>query len=225
MSTQLTDTIIANQEVIEAIRNNSAYAYEKQVVPNNKSFIDHILNAIGDLLESLIPNVSPKDPENNMLWIVITLGVILVVILLVAHFKFNLFKFARKTKVEKDYEVELEDINTIEFDSSIARALAAGDYRAACRYIYLKTLKALSDSDAIDWKIFKTPLQYTREVRDSEFRTLTNHFLRIRYGDFDATRALFDEMSALHDVIVEKYEATVDPAVSQASDEKGGTEA
>ena len=114
MSTQLTDTIIANQEVIEAIRNNSAYAYEKQVVPNKKSFIDHILNAIGDLLDSLIPDMSPKDPENNMLWIVITLGVILVVILLVAHFKFNLFKFARKTKVEKDYEVELEDINTIE---------------------------------------------------------------------------------------------------------------
>ena len=63
--------------------------------------------------------------------------------------------------------------------------------------IYLQTLKALSDSAQIDWQPYKTPTQYSKEVTTGDFRTFTNHFLRVRYGNFEATQVLSVEMKRL----------------------------
>ena len=47
----------------------------------------------------------------------------------------------------------------------------------------------MSDNNLINWQIYKTPTQYAREYTDAVFRDLTNVFLRVRYGNFDATAA------------------------------------
>ena len=92
----------------------------------------------------------------------------------------------------------MEDtIYGIDFDAIISQALGREDYREAIRMIYLRTLKALSDSQQIDWQPFKTPSQYVREFDAAAFRTLTSHFLRVRYGYFEATRQLCDEVEQL----------------------------
>ena len=52
----------------------------------------------------------------------------------------------------------------------------------------LQTLKRLSDEKRIDWQPYKTPAQYINEVRMPVFRQLTNHFLRVRYGNFEVRR-------------------------------------
>ena len=44
--------------------------------------------------------------------------------------------------------------------------------------------------------LFKTPSQYTREERSPEFRDMTNEFLRVRYGNFDATEITYNEMQS-----------------------------
>jgi hypothetical protein len=59
----------------------------------------------------------------------------------------------------------------------------------------------LSDSGRIDWQLFKTPTQYTTEVASTDFRELTTHFLRVRYGNFEATEALFLRMSTLRGAV------------------------
>ena len=64
------------------------------------------------------------------------------------------------------------------------------------RLLYLQTLKQLSDAERIDWQLYKTPTQYLNEVRLPAFRQLTNHFLRVRYGNFEATEELFPYMQA-----------------------------
>ena len=71
------------------------------------------------------------------------------------------------------------------------------NYREAVRLLYLQTLKQLSDAERIDWQLYKTPTQYINEVRLPAFRQLTNHFLRVRYGNFEATEELFRVMQTL----------------------------
>ena len=50
---------------------------------------------------------------------------------------------------------------------------------------------------ADDWQLYKTPTQYIYEVRLPAFRQMTNHFLRVRYGNFEATETLFHAMRDL----------------------------
>ena len=83
----------------------------------------------------------------------------------------------------------------------IADALSRSDYREAVRLLYLQTLKQLSDEKCIDWQLYKTPTQYVYEVRMPAFRQLTNHFLRVRYGNFEATEALFHVMQSLQEEV------------------------
>lgn len=92
---------------------------------------------------------------------------------------------------------EQDTIYGVDFAERIADALARTDYREAVRLLYLQTLKQLSDGKRIDWQLYKTPTQYIYEVRLPAFRQMTNHFLRVRYGNFEATETLFHAMRDL----------------------------
>ena len=89
----------------------------------------------------------------------------------------------------------------VDFPGGIAEALSRQNYREAVRLLYLQTLKQLSDAERIDWQLYKTPTQYINEVRLPAFRQLTNHFLRVRYGNFEATEELFRIMQTLQEEI------------------------
>ena len=100
-----------------------------------------------------------------------------------------------------EYTVSEDTIYGIDFNTEITRAAGNGNYREAIRLTYLKTLRLLSDREIIDWQPFKTPSQYTREFQNEKLRIMTNHFLRVRYGDFDADKDLFATVCSLADGI------------------------
>lgn len=99
------------------------------------------------------------------------------------------------------YHVEEDTIYGIDFEKEISAAMLRNEYREAVRLLYLQTLKQLSDAEKIDWQPYKTPTEYTYELKANALRTpfreLTNRFLRVRYGNFEATEALFHEMQTL----------------------------
>ena len=131
--------------------------------------------------------------------------------------------FRKKGQQSQDYGDTEDTIYGVDFDTAISQAVGREDYREAVRLVYLRTLKALSDAHQIDWQLFKTPSQYVREFSVScspcsgaaaaaasspaaatptaaspaAFRMLTAHFLRVRYGNFPATRALYDDVEKL----------------------------
>ena len=107
----------------------------------------------------------------------------------------------RSYKNSLPYTVEEDTIYGVDFPKGIDEALSRRDYREAIRLLYLQTLKQLSDAERIDWQLYKTPTQYIYEVRLPAFRQMTNHFLRVRYGNFEATEELFREMQALQEEI------------------------
>ena len=69
------------------------------------------------------------------------------------------------------------------------------------RLLYLQTLKRLDEEGRIDWQLYKTPTQYIYEVKSPAFRQLTHHFLRVRYGNFEADETLFRTMRSLQDEV------------------------
>lgn len=218
MTTQVTDTIIANKRVIEEICNDPVYDYDSQLNGESTSWVSDIIDFIKDYIDRTL--LYPIENLPGGMRYLIAIGVALCVLALMYNQRAKIMSYLRRNE-KVDFVAVEDDINAIDFDVAIADALKKNNYREACRYIYLKTLKALSDSDAIDWKIFKTPLQYTHEVRDREFREITNHFLRVRYGDYDATRGLYDTMLSLHNVIVEKYAAVASDMVEENQEEGG----
>lgn len=195
MTEHLTDTLTANQAIVESFRNNPTYNYDRQLGTTDTSLIDDFMNAIDEFLSRLFRSSMPE-PDSEW-WPIIVGAIVIMAVYALLRYGVPVFKRISR-KSNHDYDIESDDINSIDFDSEIAQALASGNLRNACRLVYLKTLKVLSDNGAIDWKLFKTPLQYTAEVRDPGFNTLTNHFLKVRYGDFKATRTLYDEMLELH---------------------------
>ena len=106
--------------------------------------------------------------------------------------------FGRGKNDRLDYEVEEDTIYGIDFDKAIRQALERKDYREAVRLKYLQTLKMLTENGRIDWQLHKTPTQYTYECTDEAFLRMTRHFLRIRYGNFEATPEVYEELATAY---------------------------
>ena len=123
--------------------------------------------------------------------------------------------FRSSGKEASEYETEEDTIYGIDFNEAIREALARKDYREAVRLKYLQTLKQLTESGKIDWQLHKTPTQYTYECTDEPFLRMTRHFLRIRYGNFEATPEIYEEIAAAN--------LSLNPHLSTLNyEEKGG---
>lgn len=103
----------------------------------------------------------------------------------------------KKDDVEEDAEGGTDNIYAIDFDTEFNEALGKGDYTVLVRLVYLRTLRKLDEDGRLEWKLYKTPEQYVCELPLPEFRRMTWHFLRVRYGRYEASSALYEEMVAL----------------------------
>ena len=81
-----------------------------------------------------------------------------------------------------------EDISQINFDELIAAAAERKDYKLAVRYLFLKSLKLLSEKELIELRNNKTNHQYLSEIKNNRisnaFKIATSRFEWIWYGDF-----------------------------------------
>ena len=81
-----------------------------------------------------------------------------------------------------------EDISQINFDELIAAAAEKKDYKLAVRYLFLKSLKLLSEKEMIELRNNKTNHQYLSEIKNNRisnaFQITTSRFEWIWYGDF-----------------------------------------
>jgi len=86
--------------------------------------------------------------------------------------------FKTENKAIEGFNYIAEDIETIDFDKLINSALKENNYRLATRYMYLKTLKALSTKSIIEWHFDKTNNDYLNEINDNQTKSL---FKRVSY--------------------------------------------
>ena len=187
------DTLVIDSAQIAQWQTQQDFDYSRELAGGGMTFTEWMMAQINELLRDLFGQAWRSD---YTWWGLAIVGAVVVGIGIWYVWRFHPGLFMRQ-RDERTYE-EMEDtIYGIDFDAIISQALGREDYREAIRVIYLRTLKALSDSQQIDWQPFKTPSQYVREFDAAAFRTLTSHFLRVRYGYFEATRQLCDEVEQL----------------------------
>ena len=188
------DTLRADTAQIALWLSDPSFQYNRELVSPEDTFGDWLLRVVGEWLNGLF---NSRIAEVYTERVLIALAVCFFLLIFWLVYRHHLSLFVRSPKVAMDYEVEEDTIYGVDFDSAIQQALGRSDYREAVRLLYLQTLKLLSDAGRIDWQLYKTPTQYLNECRLPAFRLLTNEFLRVRYGHFEASDSLIRQLKSL----------------------------
>lgn len=193
------DTLVIDSAQIAQWQAQNDFDYSREMAGGGMTFTEWMMEQIDELLRSLFGQAWRSD---YTWWGLAIAGAVIVGIVVWYVWRFHPGIFMRKEAEQRAHEDTEDTIYGVDFDAVISQSLGYENYREAIRMVYLRTLKALSDSRQIDWQPFKTPSQYVREFDAAAFRTLTAHFLRIRYGNFAATRQLYDEVEQLGKEVV-----------------------
>ena len=196
------DTLCCDTAQIHAWQSDAAYDYQRELLGWQPSLWEWLSAQLMDLL-SIIFGSETAESVTRPILITLGLGFLLFLVWLIYKYRPGLFLRNRQQLHET---AEEENIYGVDFGAVIRQAVAADDYRQAVRYVYLQTLRHLSDHALIDWRPHKTPTQYILEYTAGDFRRLTNLFLRIRYGNFDATPSSYDDACRLQSSIIHPEE-------------------
>lgn len=135
-------------------------------------------------------------------------GIVIFIILKVALGSrigfFNFKKNPKKTAEKLIYEED--DINELDLNALLEKAIQTENYKLAIRYYFLKTLKALATKKLINYHKDKTNSEYKFELKKgtirNQFSYLTYVYSYVWYGDFAVSK---DEFSILQT----KYESFI----------------
>ncbi|HWB94117.1 MAG TPA: DUF4129 domain-containing protein [Puia sp.] len=139
-------------------------------------------------------------------------GVLLFVIVRVmSENNFGIFYNRRKARTREGDGTGDEHDPEEDVDQGLQQALASGDHRRATRYLYLRTLRGLSDRGLIRPTIQATNHDYLRQLagtrQEASFRFLTLAYEKVWYGDFTLAEGQFQR---LHQHFVD-FEKTLQP--------------
>ncbi|WP_330940409.1 DUF4129 domain-containing protein [Bacteroides sp. MSB163] len=196
MITSPADTLVCDTAQVAVWHSDVAYDYNRELIAPEINLFEWFNRWFGEVMRKIFGSNFAEEYSELIL-----IGIAILILILIGWFVYKkhpeLFTYSRKNALP--YTVEEDTIYGVDFAKGITDALSRLDYREAVRLLYLQTLKQLSDEGRIDWQLYKTPTQYINEVRLPAFRQLTHHFLRVRYGNFEATEALFHTMYSLQE--------------------------
>ena len=210
------DTLVIDSAQIAQWQAQQDFDYNRELVGGGMTFTEWLMMQVREFLNDIF-----GDAVNSTVvqWVLAILAVGVLGFIAWYLWRQNSGIFRRQEE-GKTADVDAEDtIYGVDFDTAISQAVANSNFREAIRLRYLQTLKTLTDASLIDWQPFKTPTQYVREfsaacslcsggaavptaAAPAAFRTLTAHFLRVRYGNFPATRPLYEEVEQLGKEVV-----------------------
>lgn len=191
------DTLVYDSFSIAELQTLPGYDYNRELITPEVDLMAWLNMWVGKLLQKIFGSKFAEEYTGIILF-----ALFVVVILLIIWFIYKKRpELFMRSKKSMPYRVEEDTIYGVDFDKEINAAFSRNDYRETVRLLYLQTLKQLSDDEAIDWQPYKTPTEYIYEVKrdalKAPFRELTVRFLRVRYGNFEATETLFREMQVL----------------------------
>lgn len=125
-------------------------------------------------------------PLQLLSYIIIVAIIALILYLIIKNIPTQ--SFSAEGKIKQDHE-NIENIEDLDVDNLLKKALAEGNYRLAIRLYYLALLKTLHEKQLIRWEKDKTNKEYLSELieRDdlyNEVKTLTLTYEKIWYGDY-----------------------------------------
>lgn len=183
---EMTDTIQCDTGTISLIRSSGEFDYYSQKRP-----ADREESTTYDPFEGMDIRQTEGGRDLSLLILIIFAVVMVSLIVVLLYSKRDKKVEKKKTEDSSDEELTIEGRD---FDKELSEAERRGDWNSAVRIVYLRTLNNLCEKGRVVWQADKTPTDYSVEAGIDTFRQMTNHFLRIRYGMFDADREMLDEM-------------------------------
>ena len=191
------DTLRCDSLSLVEWKSQNAYDYGHELITPDFNVMQWIMERINKYFDGFV-DTSGTDQYVKVAWVIAGLVVLAAVGYLLWRNGSKLFGSVGKSRAIYPDE---DTIYGIDFDAAIRRALESENYHEAVRMVYLQTLRYLSDNDYINWQIFKTPTQYIMEMKSDTFRTFTLHFIRVRYGNYDADVTLYETMQDMQDTL------------------------
>ncbi|AXY78276.1 DUF4129 domain-containing protein [Paraflavitalea soli] len=128
----------------------------------------------------------------------IILGVIFVLIIYRIIVVNNLFMTAASRRRKEGVQELENEIDDNDFDGKIQAAIQERDFRAAIRFMYLKSLRSLNDKGWIRYHAQGTNYEYISQVHPygvgNEFRFLTHVYEYVWYGEFALSEEQFNRV-------------------------------
>lgn len=129
-----------------------------------------------------------------ILYLALAIGIIFAIYqVMVAN---NFFIISGKRKRKPAGESDADDMSFENLDERILHEVNNGNYRQAVRYMYLKTLKLLSEYNFITLHAKSTNQDYVRQMNNHrgllQFRQLTRIYEYVWYGEFDPSASQFE---------------------------------
>lgn len=126
------------------------------------------------------------------------LGGFLVYLILkfVVGFDFKGFKkTSKKITITEKLQQEDEDLEDLDLESLLKKALQENNFRLAIRFYYLLILKELTNKQVINYHKDKTNSEYASEIKDSDlqqkFSYLSYIYAYVWYGEFTLSQEDF----------------------------------
>ncbi|MCL2651842.1 MAG: hypothetical protein FWD60_12590 [Candidatus Azobacteroides sp.] len=153
------------------------------------------------LTKNINPDITSKQVKIT-LWIIT--GIVLLILLTILYvYRPSLFYVNKKKKI--NFDVEEDDIHSLDFNQLIKESLDSNRYSDAVRWTYLFTLKMLHERNYVSWEPTKTVNEYVYEMKRQdlkpEFKELSRQFLYYRYGNFEVSQETFEHFSSLSNEI------------------------
>lgn len=177
--------------VADEMRNDADFAYA-----NDSSYWQQEQESQPGLLSRIVNAVARSAFLKILLYIVV--GVLVIFIVYQVVIANNFFVSSKRRRNRSGAEAGAEADEWENLDAKINEAIVAGNYRGAVRFMYLKTLKALSENNLITLHAKTTNHEYVQQMyQHSEgvrFRQLTRIYEYVWYGEFIPTETQFEKI-------------------------------
>ena len=201
---------VRTSEKIQKFLNDDFYLYDTEPSVSPESFWQRIWSWINKIIFEFFYLLNKGGNIVSFIFYGLILALLIFIILkLIGVSPHRIFLRTKKIKVP-DIPVYDEDINALDFNKIISEAIEKEDYRKAVRFLYIKFLKILSDTEYIEWKPEKTNKDYNKEMRNTKlyknFMNLTRIYDYVWYGEFKIKALFFNSVNKEFKSVFKEFE-------------------
>lgn len=191
---------------IEKYKSDKEFDYTEQTEKPEPTFLEKVLNWLGrQFLRFLEWLFGVKYAKGILATILTALPYVIAGLVL-----FLLIKFFVKTKIKSavsltnnksvvNFSEDEKLLQNADLDALIKKSISDNDFRLAVRFLYLKTLKQLTDKKLVVWEKQKTNEDYTNEISVKQlknaFENITRLYDFVWYGDFKINEVQFNSIN------------------------------
>ena len=187
-----------DKQRIEELKQSGDFDYV-EAKPANTSLLQRFLRFLNNLITRFFTAATDTALGRVLLYIALF---ILLMVALIKIFSLNVNDvfYGASDKGELSFEIMDEDIDTLDLEALLQKALKKNDYRLAVRVVYLKALRTLNEAQLVVWESGKTNHDYLLELKSEKlkkpFSTLCYYFDYAWYGEFEVNEEAYQKAVA-----------------------------